>query len=400
MIDEEGSQSRYVAVNPLHLFGGKPGFVTVISSLKPVNDLVEIHNRIRMISMVATVILLVGAIGLIFRTTVYRSIRNLVTAMNRFEAGDTTVRAEERLPDEFGELARHLNHMLEEIGLFQQSLKQQIQSATEVLAQRNRELENLNLLLYETQKRLGQAERLALIGQLTATFAHEIGSPLSAVSTHLQILLEDPQLQPAIQERVRLADSEINRLCGIVENLLASSRRPYFRNVIEVQELLQKVVHLLGPMLQARRVELTLEAEGGPFRVLGNPDLLQQLFLNLFNNSLDAIQGPGRLEISLRRVPEPASERSLIEIRIRDSGVGIPQDKLGHIFDPFFTTKEFGKGTGLGLAVSREIVQTHGGRIEVASPPSQGATFTIVLPEFVAAESESPGPVFEEGEPT
>jgi signal transduction histidine kinase len=384
MVEDEGSFRRVVAVNPLHLLDGKPAFVTVVSSLKPVDDLMKVRSQIRFFTLLANIVLLVIAITLLFRTTVYRSISHLVKTMHLFLAGQTTIRAQDRLPGEFGELARHLNFMLQEISQFHDNMKQQIQAATDVLAKRNQELENLNLLLFETQKQLVQAERLALVGQLTATFAHEVGSPLSALSTHLQILLEDSRIEPSAQERLKMADAEINRVVGIVENLLTNARRTGHQAPVDIGETIRKVHHLLGPLLQSRQVELTLTSEPGQLLIQAHSDQLQQLFLNLFNNSLDAIQKtPGRIGVRIRRVTEPPHDRPFFEIRIEDSGVGISADKLEHIFEPFFTTKEFGKGTGLGLAVCQEIVRRHDGRILAQSTPGENAIFTIYFPEYI-----------------
>jgi two-component system, NtrC family, sensor kinase len=387
MVEEENGPRRIVAVEPFRFPGGQTGIVTVISSMKSVNDLMAVQSRIRLVTLGSTILLLVVAITFLFRTTVYRSVLHLVRTMHLFQEGDVTVRAQENLPGEFKELASHLNHMLDRIGKFHEEMRDQIQSATNALAFRNQELESLNLLLYETQKRLLQAERLALIGQLTATFAHEIGSPLSAVSTHLQMLQESGPLPPAVRERVGLVEAQINRICGIVEHLLADSRRAASLVRVDVADVLRTVSQLLGPTLQSRQIRLTLAGDPGPLWILGNPDQLQQLCLNLLNNSLDAIADGGAIEISLAllpgRLPEEAARA---QMQIRDSGAGIPQDKLANIFEPFFTTKDFGKGTGLGLAVSREIVRQHGGEISVASPPGSGAVFTLTFPIITTSE--------------
>ncbi len=377
--DEETGKRQIAAVYPIALLGGKPGLVTIISSLKPVSDLVTIHSRIQIYMLVASILFLVIGITILFRTTVYRSVHHLVTTMQLFQTGKTHVRAHLKLPGEFGELAQHLNIMFNELNQFHKNMKKQIQTATEALAKRNQDLESLNFLLIETQKRLTQSERLALIGQLTATFAHEIGSPLSAVSTHLQILLEDPKLSQSMVTRLKLADSEINRVCAIVENLLTDVRRPDYRILVNLQEIIEKVAHLLSPIFQSRQIEFQLIGLDKPLLIQGNPDQLQQLFLNLFNNSMDAIIGTGSLRVEIHIDTETQPEPNWV-IQLHDSGIGIPQDKLSHIFEPFFTTKEFGKGTGLGLAVCQEIVRRHGGRLSAISVFGSGTTFRLMFP--------------------
>jgi len=392
MLEEKNGQRRFAAVNPFRLPDGRAGFVTVISSLTPVDELVAVHSRIRIYTLVATVLLLVAAITWVFQTNIYRSIHHLIHSMNLFEQGRSEVRAREQMPGEFGDLARHLNHMLDQISHFHDSMKQQIQAATGVLAQRNRELETLNLLLYETQKRLIQAEILAVVGQLTATFAHEIGSPLSAVSTHLQILLEDNRLSAKIRERLRMADAEINRVCEIVESLLANTRRPYRPIPVDLGDVVHNVMQLLRPTLESRHVDVDLTTSPGALLTLGNPDQLQQLFLNLFNNSLDAMPSTGRISVVIQAAPAP-NGKPCLKIEVGDTGAGIPSEALSRIFEPFFTTKEFQKGTGLGLAICQDIVRRHGGRISVESPPNRSARFTILLPEMPPSKTPENSPL-------
>lgn len=380
----EGFSKKIFSTYPLQFRNGQRGIVTVISSLWPVNDILSTHFRIRLYSVLGTTILLVLAIVLVFRASVYRSVRQLVGVMRRFKLGEVSARAQENLPGEFGDLACNFNDMLGEIQGFNVHLKQQVEAATGELSRRNRELQQLNLQIYGTRKQLNQAERLALVGQLTATFAHEIGSPLSAVATHLQILLEDPQIDPRVRDRLRLANDQIDRVCGIVENLLKTTRQTAQRIPVELGEIIGKVAFLLRPTMESRQVRFEFHSSGKPCLTEGDPDLLQRLFLNLFNNSLDAISESGLVSV---RISRPAHDDRngaprFFQIEVRDSGIGIPHDRLDHIFEPFFTTKDFGKGTGLGLAVCKDIVRQHGGRISVASATGSGTCFTILLPEI------------------
>ncbi len=385
-----GSARQVLSVYPIQFQDGQRGFVTVHSSLEAVDQILRAHTQIRLLSLGVTIFLLVAAIVWLFRTTVYRSVHHLVDVMHRFREGESSARASEKSTDELGELAHNLNYMLEEMEKFNVHLKSQVEAATDQLASRNRELQDLNLQLYMTQKRLTQAERLALVGQLTATFAHEVGSPLSAISTQLQMLLEDSQLDSVLRHRVELANEQIDRVCTIVEGLLSTARRSSRRSPVELAEIVRKVAHFMGPTMESRQVNLELRTLGGPFVIEGDADQLQQLFLNLFNNSLDAIHGPGSILVEIRNlVAAQKGKPDTFQIEISDSGIGIPPEKVSQIFEPFFTTKEFGKGTGLGLAVSREIIQQHQGQISVKSPSGSGACFTILLPEMPQATSRA-----------
>jgi len=383
-----GSSRQILSAYPLQFKEGQRGFVTVASSLEAVDQILKAHSRIRLLSLAFTALLLVGAITWLFRTTVYRSVHHLVDVMHRFREGESSARASEKSTDELGDLAHNLNYMLEEMEKFNVHLKSQVEVATNELASRNRELRDLNLQLYITQKQLTQAERLALVGQLTATFAHEVGSPLSAISTQLQMLLEDPQLDRPLRHRLQLANEQIDRVCAIVEGLLSTAHQSVRRSPVELEEIVRKVAHLLGPTMESRQVRFDLRTLGGPFVIEGDPSQLQQLFLNLLNNSLDAIMDAGSISVEIRNLAvAKQGESDIFQIDITDSGVGIPAERLSQIFEPFFTTKEIGKGTGLGLAVSQEIVKQHQGQISVKNPPGAGACFTILLPAMPVAKS-------------
>jgi len=317
---------------------------------------------------------MVGAVMLLFRTNIYHSMQHLLQVMARYRHGDHEARVNEKLPGEFGELGRQMNVMLDQITKLQENLKNQVAEATAFLATQNEELKALNLQVVTTQKQLVQSERLALIGQLTATFAHEIGSPLGAVSTNLQLVREQGGLPDQVGKRIETAYQQIERVCTIVEQLLGRTRRPAHYQAIDGVRLMTELKNLLGPVLDARGISLSLENQAARVLIWGDKDQLQQLFLNVLNNAVDALVNRGTIQLRL------TNDDHHLVFAISDNGSGIEADKLNRIFEPFFTTKEFKKGNGLGLAVSKDIVQSHQGRIEVASQMRQGTTVTVSLP--------------------
>jgi len=260
-----------------------------------------------------------------------------------------------------------------------------VQSATQELTSRNFELHQLNAQLYETQKQLSHAERLALAGQLAATFAHEVGSPLSAISTQMQMLLEDPVLEQPVRRRLQFTNEQIERICKIVEGQLSMVRRSPERLLVNLDEILKKVVYLLGPTFESRKIDCQIRNDGSPCQVEGDSAQLQQLFLNLINNSVDAISKVGSIAVVLERKESPvAGAPAMIEVNLADTGIGIPSDQIAQVFEPFFTTKAASKGSGLGLVVCREIVKLHRGEIRVARSSNSGTCFQILLPEAPA----------------
>ena len=397
-IVQEGVTREVFSVSPIYFNDGTRGFVSVVSSLQAVDQILSTQGRIRIYSLVVTVGLMVFAFGWLFRNTVYRTVKHLLDVMHRFREGETTARASGKLTGELGELGRGFNFLLEEVQKYHGELQSRVDAATSQLRTRNKDLKKLNLQLLETQRKLTQAERLALAGQLTATFAHEIGSPLSAISTHLQMMMEDTQLNPKIRERLRLAGEQIDRVCGIVENLLNTTRSAAQLETVELVEIVCKISQLLGPTFESRHIQLAMTSDEDVYWVSGNVDQLQQLFFNLLNNSLEAIQDYGNIGVEFKRIRRFENLSDFVQVKVTDSGVGIPQDRQAQIFKPFFTTKEFEKGTGLGLALCKEIVAHHHGSISVESEVGQGACFTIIFPLIPNRVSGNSGIVTERQE--
>jgi len=385
---EKGSHEIF-SVQPMLFVDGQAGFVTVVSSVESEQEMLHAHYRILLIALLAATALLGAATTWLFRSTVVDSIRQLVETMERFRRGERQVRVKSGLKGEFDGLGKDLNYLLEEIDQFNQDLEAKVQRATLEITGRNLELHELNAQLYETQKQLSHAERLALAGQLAATFAHEVGSPLSAISTQLQMLLEDPALEPQVRKRLHFTNEQIERICQIVEGQLSMARRFPERSLVNLNEVLRKVAYLLGPTLESREIDFQIRAGPATFRVEGDPAQLQQLFLNLINNSVDAISKEGSITVVLRRT-ELTGEAAMIEVKLFDTGIGIPSEQIPHVFEAFFTTKVAGKGSGLGLVVCREIVKQHHGEIRVASSSTSGTCFQILLPEAPPATENLP----------
>src|SRR5262249_55265189 len=244
-------------------------------------------------------------------------------------------------------------------------------------------LEETNLRLFELQRQLSQLERLAAAGQLAAQFAHEVGTPLNLISGHVQVLRAHAQDERAIK-RLSVVAGQIKRITQIVRSMLDSTRLPGLRlEETDLNALLMKIIEAAHPTLAAHYVVLhtALDEELRPMEV--DPDQLQQVFINLINNSLDAMPAGGALLISTRRDDDGA----LVELA--DTGEGIAAEQIELIFDPLFTTKP-GRGTGLGLTVVKQIITEHGGTIAVTSKRGEGATFQIKLPSSAVAPPPAP----------
>jgi signal transduction histidine kinase len=190
-----------------------------------------------------------------------------------------------------------------------------------------------------------------------------------------------------ISDNLQIIRSQIDRIAGIVRQLLEFSRRrePAFREV-ELGLLLKKVTGLLAHKIEEKNVIVNIVIDVGMPTIQADPDQLQQVFINLFLNSLHALEQGGRIKITAQLAREAHANggigiaRKKVRIQFEDNGAGISAERLSQVFDPFFTTKDVGEGTGLGLSVSYGIVRDHGGEIRVYSKPGEFTRFTIDLP--------------------
>jgi len=316
----------------------------------------------------------------LFRHMVYKPIDSLLIAMSRAEEGDLAAEVESTAPVEIGLLTSRFNRMLgrirqmtQQLNLDQRRLEDRVHEATAEIADRKEQLEEANLSLFEMQRQLTQLERLAAAGQLAAQFAHEVGTPLNLISGHVQLLRARARDERVIQ-RLDIIAGQIDRITNIVRSMLDSTRRPVPRlEVVDINSLLAHILDASQPTLMARNVELKTDICDGLPSIEADADQLQQVFINLINNSIDAMPLGGELRVST------GLESASVVIELADSGEGIAEDQIDLIFDPMFSTKR-GRGTGLGLTIVKQIISEHNGEVEVESDPGRQTTFRIKLP--------------------
>ena len=326
----------------------------------------------------------------ILATVVTEPIRSITDAMSRLEQGDPSARTDIRSNDELGIIANRFNLMaaqleratqereslINEIKALNTGLQNRIQVALSALQAKNQELEELmqgNALLREE---LGQQERLAVAGQLTAAFAHEVGTPLNLVNSHLQLLEGQGDIGDKTRERLGVIRAQIERVGDIVRRMMSVTRRPRIHpEPVAMGPLVADLQRLWSPTLTSHGVTFSLEAPD-PCVLHVDRKQMEQLFINMVNNSVDAMPDGGHLTLAVE--PDPEGARWLVSLA--DNGLGIPADVLPKVFRPMFTTKPDGKGTGLGLAICREIVRAHGGEIQIQSEEGKGTTMRFPLP--------------------
>jgi len=258
------------------------------------------------------------------------------------------------------------------------------------------------------ERSLKEKDRLAALGMLAAGVAHEVNTPITGISSYAQMLLSDTAENDPRYSLLKKVERQTFRAARIVNNLLEYAReRQRERQPLALLPLLRECVELLGDRLERDRIALDwyLPPAADAILVLGADGELEQVFTNLLGNALDAMSGQpggGRLGIAV------ASSNGQVTIRVQDSGPGIPPEQLAAVFQPFYSTKLHRGGTGLGLTISHDIVQRHGGTLVVESTPGHGACFTVELPRFApqpavnaaAPAAPTPAPPVADGEPS
>ncbi|MBI4254939.1 MAG: HAMP domain-containing protein, partial [Candidatus Rokubacteria bacterium] len=376
-----GPAERYWEVMaPITLEGAVAGAVAVKFSSQRGDELAA-RIRFWALTLAAISVVAMGALmSVAIRLVVDRPIQRFMGAIRRVANGTASVTVDVTTADEFGVLARHFNEMIARIDRFNEELRARIVEATDELNRRYRQVEQLNSLLFEMQRRLGHAERLALSGRIMAEVAHEVGTPLHSVAGHLELLRRD--LPPAIvtddvARHLTIVETQVARVIEIIARLLDVTRRPPGEpGPVDLERLTRDTAELVRPGLSGAGLSLDVRGEPGLPRVRGRQDQLQQVILNLLTNAIAATPAGGRIEVTTRAV---AAGRE-VEIAVADTGGGVPAADRKRIFEPFFSTKEAGRGTGLGLFISAEIVHEHGGRIEVDSEEGRGSVFRVILP--------------------
>jgi two-component system NtrC family sensor kinase len=299
---------------------------------------------------------------------VYRPVKELIRGTHRVADGDLDYRLPVRSDDELGDLAASFNKMTAEVAGVQAHIEEQVRRKTA-------ELERIH-------KTLLSSEKMASIGKLAATVAHEINTPLFGILTYARLVLRellkhDLPGRDELAEQLQTIERESKRCGELVKNLLTFSRQaPSHREPNDLNTIVHRAALLVKHKLDMQSIDLRENLSSDLPPVECDANQIQQVVLVLMVNASEAMPKGGSLDVGTGL--DGAGEQAWV--RIQDSGSGIPEDVLPRIFDPFFTTKEDQNRTGLGLAVAHSIVEQHAGDISVRSAPGEGTEFTVRLP--------------------
>ncbi len=384
----ETPDGKFWIIGTILVEGGHPVGCLDLKISKARSNLITLDLVKRnLVLMLASLAVLILVIHVFFLRSVRAPMQEMVRVMEGAESGQLDIRAHVSNTDETGQLAMHLNRMLGRIENFNTELARKVEEATSEVAQRNEELRRINEELFETQKNLARSERLAVAGQLAASLAHEIGTPLNSISGHVQLLARKKTGDTDSNRRLQIIEAQIDNIVRTVKQLLSWTHKFELHiQPLDLRHVLEESVLLSSLALQHRKIKVQTEWPQGFPRIYGDAGYLQQVFLNLINNSMDAMPRGGELRLRLR-YPSADDPRGVV-VELADTGEGIAPETLAHIFEPMFTTKRMGTGAGLGLAICDQIVRQHGGIIRVESELKRGTRFIIILPVDCRARME------------
>lgn len=281
------------------------------------------------------------------------------------------------------------------LGMRWEERKAREEAARVALAQQTENLLKANAQLVDIKDQLNRSERLAAVGQLVASVAHEVGTPLHSIAWHVQALAEEPGVTPEMKRRIDIIDGQLNRVVRIIQDLLSSTRqRRPAPTWMPVDRVVGPAAALLEPAYHAKGISIRVDLHPDLPLVWADGEKIHQVLVNLLTNALAATQEGGgvTIEAGARPATHEESERAarsvagptstMVTLTVSDTGCGMPAEDLRKAFTPFFTTKAVGTGTGLGLFLSRETVEAHGGRLTIDSEVGKGTTVMVCLPGF------------------
>ena len=365
-----GTAGNLYTYVPVPIISSRPSALELCESL---DTLVAYRHerKVRSFVLAGLLVLTSGITLLLFGIKMIgRPLKQLTAKAKRTGAGDFTGDLVLAGNDELSGLATAINRMCVQLTADREAIRMEAEARIATLEQ------------------LRHAERLATIGRLAAGIAHELGTPLNVVAGRAKLMSGDDLTQEEIGECSRIIAEQAARMTDIIRQLLDfARRRPSQKSSCNFAELSSQVLKLLEPTAKKQGVAFELDLPKGILPPIGVDEAqMQQVLINLIMNGIKAMPDGGLLRLSIglehNRPPFPKGgrEKDCLVIKIVDEGEGIAPENIPHLFEPFFTTRGIGEGTGLGLSIAYDIVQEHGGWLDVKSDPGSGACFSMYLP--------------------
>jgi two-component system NtrC family sensor kinase len=324
-----------------------------------------------------------------FSATVTRPVRSLMNGAREVAGGNLDHAITIRSKDELGKLAEAFNSMTASLRYEKEQNQRWADTLQEKIEEKTGELTAIH-------NRIVHVEKMASLGKLAATVAHELNNPLEAILTYARLIARRIRKDPAAAEAQKptLEDADLiareTQRCGtIVRNLLLFSKKQVSEfSIVPIRQVIDKAAEIVRHHFQISSVRFEASVASDDLSLMCDEGQIQQALVALFVNAVEAMPGGGSISVSA--APEPDGDE--IRITVSDSGTGIAAEDIPRVFEPFFTTKQDGKGVGLGLSVVYGIIERHGGRITVTSEPANGTSFHILLPRVPPPEGPARNP--------
>ncbi|CUS83227.1 sensor histidine kinase [Candidatus Kryptobacter tengchongensis] len=353
------------------------GVFDVMISLKDMRRNIEKLTKIQYASGIAMLLIISIFVLIFIWKFVNIPLRKLTYGTREIMNGNLDFRLDLSSKDEIGLLAESFNKMTERLKQAHEELLNWAKTLEQKVNEKTAELQRAHAYML-------QIEKMASLGKLSATVAHELNNPLEGILTYAKLLkrkLQNEKINEDEKEEIlnelSIIIDETARCGNIVKNLLLFSKQKVgeFKDE-DICQVIKRSVNLISHHLQMNNIKLELDIPENPVFIFCDAQQIEQMLIAMEINSIEAMPDGGTLKIELKEI-----NSDKIQIKVIDTGVGIPEEILPHIFEPFFTTKKEGKGTGLGLAVVYGIVERHAGKISVESKVNHGTTFTVTLPK-------------------
>jgi len=351
------------------------GVLDVLVSMKNADETISTGTRNIIINSVIITILISALSGILIFYLVNIPLKKFEKAIDELGRGNLKYRVHLRNRDEFGIIAKQFNDMSKKLSVAYKEIKDWSDTLNLKVEEKTRELKNI----YD---QIVQMEKLASLGKLSATVAHELNNPLEGILTFSKLISkklknENNENYTKLIDYLELISEEASRCGKIVKDLLLFSHTDVEKfTESDLISILNKSIALINHHLEINNITLERKYGVSDMAIYCNPQKIQQAAVSILINAIESMSGKGGGKIILRVTGEGGNA----VIRVTDFGVGISEKDLPYIFEPFYTTKEMSKGTGLGLSVVYGIINLHKGKIEVEETSSKGTTFKISLP--------------------
>jgi signal transduction histidine kinase len=346
--------------------------VGIIGFSRANSEIMNSAQQLLIFSSIGLLLFILFILGLSYGWIIGRPLKMIIQTIDEFQKGQYINRIPIVHRDEWGQISKHFNMMADEI-----------QDVITRNLDLNRHLEDRvreeTLKVVQLQKQVADLKQLTALGHLTANLAHDMGTPLHSIGGLANLLLEKEGWSPDVAHKLKLIVQQTQRLDNVIQNVRKATRlpEPHFE-VLTIQEILSETLPLVESFMQKNRVEMKVNIDDVIKPLYVDRYRIQTALMNIIQNALEAMPQGGKITISAQTI----SPNGLVAVTINDTGTGMPPDMIEKACEPFFSTRQNEGLRGLGLAIVRDIVKTHGGKMEIKSSLDQGTSIILYLPVF------------------